>query len=98
MKRTPLKRKPAKPGPQAVWCRSQRCCVCGCPPGSRGNDAHHAVLRAQGGKDHHCVPLCWYCHGQLHDSPRGIAAWEVENDIVLVDVAALIAERKPWTA
>ena len=46
------------------WIKSQECLVCE----KRGVDAHHAVLKSQGGHDHTCVPLCPHHHNQSGES------------------------------
>ena len=37
-----------------LWVKTQGCLACGKKP----TDAHHAVLKSQGGHDQTCIPLC----------------------------------------
>ena len=75
-------------GPQAEWCRTLPCCVCGRKPPS---DPHHIVSRGAGGSDRDCVPLCRDCHTEIHTIGRD--SFEAKHNVNLRAVAEALHER-----
>lgn len=99
MKRTPLRRgkgvrrvnrerlawlRELQFGGWAKEIQQMPCAVCSEPPPSQ---AHHVRSRAAGGTKSSLVPLCLYCHAELHALGR-ITFAEKYN----VDLAAVAAE------
>lgn len=85
----PTARREAQDGVQAALCRRLPCWICGRRPA----DPDHAVLRSQGGLDHHTWPLCRRHHDERHaDLGRFMRRYNVAPEVVAAELAAALRE------
>lgn len=74
-------------GVQAETCRKRPCSVQGCR--NRPSVPHHVLSRGAGGRDEHCVPLCWEHHDRAHNGED----LGVDLHLVAQELAADLAAR-----